>query len=367
VKRAYIVAALFIVPVLAVASTFFFIPPDPSGFFWQFNLMALILYTGSAVLFLLAMRGFRQQLKVAYRFMSVGALMLMVGVFAVISSRTFLGDSLLGRIVGEFPFLFMAVFFYIGIRIFAQLITVESVFTNTKVVMIAAAVISVPAGFMPFLGAQYTFDPIVVEQMFNRILFICAAILAYRTWQATSSLYKHALSWLTGYLIVTAVMATLHIADAFPWMAPFIPLFDPAYVVAGLLLFAGAMQFNRIAYAEKSKPAVHGGEATEKGSHTSVDIIVFLASFASNPKALDIILEPMRRLTASGEVKGQLNATQQATLAKVYLQIEGHLVTKEPLRKFEQQDLRRMIELRFKDAVNEPAFWSQVPVESSHS
>lgn len=366
-KRAYIVASLFIIPLLPIAGTLFFIPPDPSGVYWQFNLMALILYTGSAVMFLLAMRGFRQQLKVAYRYMSAGASMLMVGVFAVISSRVFLGETLLGRVVGETPFIFMAVFFYIGIRIFAKLIGINNVLTRVGVVITVSVAVALPAGFVTALSERSGFDLITSVQMFNRLLFIAAAVLAYQVWQTTGAMYKRALLWLSSYLTVTAVLAMLHVVDGQSWAKPFIPLYDPVYVVAGLSLFAAALRFNRIAYAEKIRVTTGHEEVEGNGARTSVDIIVSVAGLASSPRALDKVLEPMRRVTASQDSDKPLSVTQQETLAKVYLQLENYLVTQEPLRKFEQRDLRQMVELQFKDAVNEPAFWRQVPVESSHS
>ncbi|HEX8763108.1 MAG TPA: hypothetical protein VF733_05115 [Candidatus Saccharimonadales bacterium] len=367
-KRAYIAASLFIFPLLPIAATFFFIPPDSNGVYWQFNLMALVLYTGSAVMFLLAMRGFRQQFKVAYRFMSAGASMLMVGVFGVIGSRAFLGESLLGRVLSEVPFLFMAVFFYIGIRIYARLIGLNGMLTKAVGVVGVLVVLSFPLGFITALSGHSGLDPIILIQTFNRLLFTVTAILAYQVWRTTSPMYKRALALLSTYLAITAIMVIIRITDVQPWAKPFIPWYDPVYVLAGIALFVAALRFNQIAYAEKIKAAAGQVAATGRDTLTSVDIIVSVAGLASNLRAVDKILDPMRQITAlqQGPHK-QLSEAQQATLAKVYLQVEDYLVTKEPLRKFEQRDLRQMIELQFKDTVDEPAFWRRVHVESSHS
>lgn len=366
-KRAYIVASLFIFPLLPIAGTLFFIPPDSNGVYWQFNLMALVLYTGSAVMFLLAMRGFRQQFKVAYRYMSAGASMLMVGVFFVIGSRAFLNESSLGRVLPEVPFLFMAVFFYVGIRIFARLIGLNGILTKAPGVIGLLVVISFPLGLITASSGHSSFDLTTLMQTFNRTLFIVTAILAYQVWQATSPMYKRALAWLSIYLVMTAILVVVRITDVQPWAKPFIPWYDPIYVVAGISLFIAALRFNQIAYAEKIKVSEGREMPTGKGTITSVDIVISVAGLASNLQALDKILDPMRQITALHESEKQLSEAQQSTLAKVYLQVEDYLTTQEPLRKFEQRDLRQMIELQFKDAVDEPAFWRRVRVESSHS
>jgi len=85
------------------------------------------------------------------------------------------------------------------------------------------------------------------------------------------------------------------------------------------------------------------GGATKKkaGSiDSALDMVTYAASLASNPDAIDPMLDRVRAISA-GLSPGQVLSTEDTqTLFDVYLHIETYLTTKEALRTFTAQDLR---------------------------
>ncbi len=77
-----------------------------------------------------------------------------------------------------------------------------------------------------------------------------------------------------------------------------------------------------------------------------LDIVVYTAGLASNPQQIDPYLDQIRLITAKTS-SDSFTAEQQATMRKVYLELEDYLVSKEPLRKFTRQDLRARFPRQF--------------------
>ena len=365
-KRAYVIFAAFIVISLGLCATLLLKMPKSMEEAFQLQMATLLLNICGAVLFLLAIKGFRQLVKVAYRFMSAGALMLLAGVIEIyVLLALGVNDQSWSVVVTELPFTLMAIFFYIGVRIFAKLVWARTVLTKALPVLGGAAVLSLLVGFGPgLLGSQGVYDPLAAIRFFGLALFICSSVLANEVWVKTSAFYRRAFTWFLAFFSLTVFNTLCGFLQDASWMGWFGPASILLYLVAGLLLSITALQFNRVAYGEKDKSAQPG----KSGTSRSVDIIIFLAGFASNAEAVDPILDRLRELTAAKTSPDwQPTEADQTQLASIYLSLEDYLVNKEPLRKFEQQALRQMIELQFKDAVNEPIFWKNVPVETAHS
>ena len=184
--------------------------------------------------------------------------------------------------------------------------------------------------------------------------------MAYYVWKSVSAFYKQPFLWFFSFFALNAfntICSLYQLVFGETWFAQTGVM---QYWIAGFILSVTALQFNKVAYAEKSKAFIDP-KKSEKGTKTSIDLLTFLAGFASNHSAIDSLLDPIRFVTASPGYVGKPDESQQKILASVYLKLEDYLINKEPLRKFEQKDLREMIELKFKDAVDEPTFWSQIP------
>ncbi len=359
-RKASITFGIFLgISLLLVASSPLTKPASLSEAF-QLSLATLLLHICGAILFLFAIKSFRPSLRNAYRFMAFGASMLLLGVviiYALLSAG--LSEKSWADTATGLPFVGMAVAFYVGVRSFARLIGAQSVLLNAKYVYLVSATAGVVVGL---LGSRALDAPValVAIRFFDLLLFVWGAMLAFQVWRLASPFYKSAFTWLTLFLGMTVFHTTCGFLQVFSWMRWFNEASILVYLVAGFLVTMAAWRFNRLAYAEKSGRPVPGVGAP--GAKTSVDVVVFLAGFASNPTQVDRYLDAVRSVTSSVNKDG-LSEAQQMALAKAYLQIEDFLVNTEPLRKFERKDLRQMIDLQFKEAVNEPAFWKQIPID----
>jgi hypothetical protein len=97
------------------------------------------------------------------------------------------------------------------------------------------------------------------------------------------------------------------------------------------------------------------------GEHiSSNDVIVYIASLASSVKAIDSILDVFRIFTAShnGKLAASYTQEEQASLMRVYVQLEDYLIHKETLRMFTRDAIREEIEAKFgKRNLNQKTFW----------
>jgi hypothetical protein len=364
-KRAHAIFITFISICLLLSATVFLAKPPSLQEAYQLQMATLLLNICGAVLFLLAIKGFKQALKVGYRFMSAGSLMLLAGVIEIYALQA-IGASKQpwAGPVQEVPFILMAVFFYIGIRAFAKVIWAQSWLTKPKIVFPGAAILGLLMGFGPgLLGPGDLYEPIPTIRFIGLALFTCSLLLAYKVLTKTSPLYARAFTWFVAFFSLTVFNTFCGFLQDASWMGWFGQASVVLYLVAGVLLSITALQFNRVAYAEKAKPV----KLDQAAAKSSVDIIVFLAGFASSQETTQPIMDRLRAVTAKIPTDGNPTPEQQVQLAGIYLSLEDYLVNIEPLRKFEQKTLREMIELQFKDAVNEPAFWEKVPVETMHS
>ena len=107
-----------------------------------------------------------------------------------------------------------------------------------------------------------------------------------------------------------------------------------------------------------------GGEQKLGGNTVNaspIDIIVYLASLASTPQAIDPILDLLRNVTARLGPERILNDQDQLVLAKAYKDLIAHLITDEPARIFTQKEL----EARIRDTFSPPRtanklFWDEL-------
>jgi hypothetical protein len=74
---------------------------------------------------------------------------------------------------------------------------------------------------------------------------------------------------------------------------------------------------------------------------TILDMVIYAAGLVSDPRQIDPLLDKVRGLTSSLKPGQELARDQEALLVGVYLELEDYLVTKEPVRSFSREVLRR--------------------------
>ncbi|HSX02553.1 MAG TPA: hypothetical protein VLI05_04555 [Candidatus Saccharimonadia bacterium] len=83
-------------------------------------------------------------------------------------------------------------------------------------------------------------------------------------------------------------------------------------------------------------------EARLPAGMSVLDVIIFAAALASDPRAIDASLNKVRAITASSSA-GDLSDQDRRTLDSVYNDLETYLAEKEPLRALTRQSIRQRI------------------------
>src|SRR5688572_32277619 len=88
-------------------------------------------------------------------------------------------------------------------------------------------------------------------------------------------------------------------------------------------------------------------EEPPQESTSSLDIVVYMAGLASNPKAIDQHLDKVREISAMFTPESGLTTLHEQILTDVYILLEDYLTTKDPLRSFTKQEIRQKVEAKF--------------------
>jgi hypothetical protein len=108
------------------------------------------------------------------------------------------------------------------------------------------------------------------------------------------------------------------------------------------------------------------GEDAQAGNGTAsaVDVVIYMASLASDPKQVDPLLDGVRTVTARLHPGQALSLADLKALAQLYLQLENYLLTKESLRAWDKATLAGKVKQKFpKSRPEEAAFWQAVNVK----
>jgi hypothetical protein len=104
-----------------------------------------------------------------------------------------------------------------------------------------------------------------------------------------------------------------------------------------------------------------GARAGTKDTASALDVVTYIASLASEPRAIDPLLDPMREIGSRTEPGKPLSDADQTALAEVCRRIQLYLVQQDPLRTFDQASLREKIIHKFpRHDPQERTFWSKL-------
>jgi hypothetical protein len=136
--------------------------------------------------------------------------------------------------------------------------------------------------------------------------------------------------------------------------------------LSGLFSLQAALKFSAIPSA--SKLSVFAGNKSffgkpklsrEQDGVNLIDIVTFTSGLASDIRAIDPSLDRIRILTS---ISSTFNPTPDVikVLVTAYCEIEDYLTTKEPVRRYTQQELRKIVQRRFQGLTDQAAFWQAV-------
>lgn len=107
-----------------------------------------------------------------------------------------------------------------------------------------------------------------------------------------------------------------------------------------------------------------GSEASGAVQNPSpIDVVVFLASLASKPEAIDPLLENVRRISSMQAPGAELSEQDQIALAEDFKKLEQYLIQNEPVRAFSKEELAKKIGNQFtRSGGTNAVFWNNIGV-----
>ncbi|HSX01249.1 MAG TPA: hypothetical protein VLF67_03310 [Candidatus Saccharimonas sp.] len=355
-KHARLAASLIIGLAATIGLLTLLLPPHPSASFTELGLrLSLILTTavmvlqiGASALFIWSLGGFKQQLRIAYLFISIGIILFGVAYFQtpILIYLDQTASFWVTAGVVSIPFIAPVLLYYIGVRRFASLFGYKSLWTSTWFaaalsIGATAVVVACAQVLQPSIGGSISS---VGFSVWVSVIFGLVAIILLNIRGRASEIYRQPLGWFATALFIETfsglLYTTLVLTGTYDLVAPSGAL-DLPHVLGSLAFLMSGYYFKLI-----NESTVPVGTS----SVLLIDIVVFAASQASNPSQINTLLDTLRAITASQAQQGLLHLTPQeeAALRKVYLGIEQYLINQEPLRQFTLQQIRDRVKSNFK-------------------
>jgi hypothetical protein len=101
---------------------------------------------------------------------------------------------------------------------------------------------------------------------------------------------------------------------------------------------------------------------------SSLDIIMYVASLASSPQAIDPTLDTVRSITARLEPGEPLSVGDAKELSAVYFKIEDYLTHDEPLQQYTKESIRAKVLKKFQlGSAGVEAYWQQASTSAEEA
>lgn len=308
--------------------------------------------------FLVGVRGYKDEFRRVYILFSVAAVLYGIAQLQFPLIVIFHLEFLATYGVVVLPFIISVNLFFVALRRFAQLLQIRRFWLSPFVVYAVALAFATSAVFVPHISTPgLNYVAIITTNAINffiTVIVFFAAAAASVTRAAAAERYRQSLSWCLASLSLFFV-AALHYAVAAlivplnHWYFAYgIPLLPSLFGTVSLLLTG-------YYFTIVNEPAAIKG--WKKSS--PIDVLTYMATFASNPHEIDIILDPVRAITVeqTNLDNHRLTQQQEEELKKVYLQLENYLIHREALQKYSQQGLRGMVRNRFQPTADS-VFWA---------
>jgi hypothetical protein len=359
-----------------------FIPLPPgtetrTGLFTQlgFSFAMFVLFIGSSIIMLLGLKNFSDKLKTAYSVLCIGIMLIALAQMQV--PLFTLLDMMqtpyvrFGPIV--LPFIVGVIAVFLGVRAIARLFEVRGVLASVWFFFAATLVGATLVTLLPHgtpASEEIAFDSSTALPAWTDVGVAISILLLLKIKRKASVQYANAFAWLVlglgttlvvsvGYVCTALVLGDLHwvIKDGFVYAL---------FTVAGIILVRAGYAFYTIPEQAvvTSVQAVNFFGKPKKvepvEAASSVDIVTYAASLASNPAAVDFELDSVRFVTSRYADNTNFSSEDTATLREAYLKIEEYLVSREPVRKFDRPTLRRHIQEKLHLDNLSPTFWKDL-------
>ncbi len=309
---------------------------------------AIILMLGAIWYFLASLRTFKPGLRLAYILLSIGIFLLPIPtvllVLALSFPQVFISQIELIRYIIIISFILAATMMYAGTVLFARLLTVKRLVMKSVILFVLAIVAALIS--VKFLkGATVSVAKLGLQSLAaSTVIALGAALFAIRIKRTLGAIYTSAMNWLiAAFIVLTFDYATNVILSL--WPEKFISYLDYSdwpLVLMGTAFLAAGYLFWR-----------SGRMARVSDTATYLDSVIHVAQMVSDPKTIDPTLDRMRVITAKRRGNDELTASEKKELTEVYLKIEEHLISHDPLRKISKSDLRGTLSYDFQQVLSE--------------
>lgn len=331
-------------------------------------LHAMLLFSASA-LFIRAVKGFKEELKPAYKAIAYGMLASGLGFFMlpvadIIGQR----DADWVLYILHIPAFISYCVMYYGLRRFAQITEVKTKATSYKVAITSTLLLALIASLLPHsfqTGSEAIYD----LTMIARAAAICVAFLGvYIISRIIKNIGKDyhrpfrflAFAYIAGGLsfILVQIIDIVGHDNVFYQLRAQLILFG----ISAICFVLSAYYFNTLTLAQKTSKSwwSYLFASRLQYSPTSMDVISYAADMVSDVSAIDKDLDKVRELTAMVGSVDEMTDKDQRTLRGVYSRIEEHLISNDALRHLDKQEIRRAIENEFSISREAPGktFWN---------
>ena len=365
--------------------------PTPSsaepGFFQaslSINFAVAVLLTGAALVFAYSLGGFSAKLKHAYALLCSGMALLGIIQFQLPLSilLNIQEDYWYRNSISPILYLGTMIIIFVGARAFAKLFNIRNLLMKSwffilTLLGVAALVYFLPHVSVPSTEAEFDTTNVGTAMMIVFTAYAAAYFLLVK--RVAGVAYTNALAWLVVGFTTLALNGTTYVVIhiAIGEDGPF-PMFIPVIVgvifaIVGLCFLKAGHSFSLIQASSTTVPIFAARDFFGRTKHarrqtdiSSIDIVTFTANLASDTQAIDALLDKVRLITSQAQTK-ELSEADQATLKKVYLELEYYLLEKEKIRVFDQVTLRQTIAQKLQLTPEQPTFWASLPPIKSRS
>lgn len=343
----FVFATVLFLPVAAFSDPTFLRPRTGA------TLLTSILMLGAAGMILSTLSRFKKSLRIAYILVACGivAIAFSVTQLAVIGFFNAYNSWYVNYGVLIVPFIPSTALIYLGVRRFARLLEVRTLFTSFWFVTLLAIIASIISYITARAWARTLYiagtDIYIATVAWTTVYAASAATLLRRISQRIGPFYHDALLWLYFALVALSV-AGLHEHLSSYWFGN--PDFYVSHGIATIPFIITGLLLLRAAYAlcALSTPVIADEHAAETAASAAIPIqdseytnaITYAASLSSHPNDMDFILDDLRLVTASLKGGQPLSAEDKRRLINVYLKVELYLTYHDPLRNFRRDEVR---------------------------
>lgn len=258
------------------------------------------------------------------------------------------------------PYLLGVIGIFYGIRAFAKLLGIKTLWTSPAIALAATVVISLAATLLPHANVaedDLSFYLALAISIWNSVFITFAAIAAFLIRKKIGEAYTRSTNWLCVALSVIAfagwhysiVQLTMTVGD---WYYDYSLTIVPFVAGALALLVAG--------YTFSATDALNTKNVQPQlNASLELDIVLYVASLASNPTDIDVTLDTVRIMTSHRQPGRALSPADKRALADVFRKLENYLLHEDPLRTFSRDELHSGIMKRFKLTSSWIALWQK--------